>query len=241
MITSRYLIIDDDPLIRSLLSEQVRQIAPHYELLASIDNGLQGIKAIEEYQPDLIFLDVELETMTGFELLQDVHRRGNNHFHTIFISAYTYYAIKALRIGAMDYLLKPFDPEELRQAIERFERILIAERTESLQDISQNALASVKPAERISSLQTKEGEKLISTSSILYLEGERNYTSIHYTDGGKKLMSKTLGDTQMQLDPTQFFRCHKSYIINRQYVKGRPQRNILLMRNYQRIPISRRR
>lgn len=241
IMPSRYLIIDDDPMIRDILAVQIEKIAPHYQLLASSVNGEKGIKAIEAHKPNLVFLDVELDDMTGFELLQSVHRRGSYDFHTIFISSYTYYAIKALRIGAMDYLLKPFDPKEIQQAIKRFEQILASENNKRLSGISEQALVNLHPAERILSLQLRDGETLISVESILFLEGERNYTSIHYTDGSKKLTSKTLGDTQMMLDPDQFFRTHKSYIVNRQHIKGRPQRNVILMLNYQRIPISRRR
>ncbi|MEL6845218.1 MAG: LytTR family DNA-binding domain-containing protein, partial [Bacteroidota bacterium] len=169
------------------------------------------------------------------------HRRKTDDFQTIFISSYTYYAIKALRIGAMDYLLKPFDPKEIQQAIKRFEQILTTERPKQISGISNQKLEELKPSERILSLQLREGESLISVESILFLEGERNYTSIHYIDGTKKLTSKTLGDTQMMLDSNQFFRTHKSYIVNRKHIKGRPQRNVIMMRNYQRIPISRRR
>ncbi|MEL6592635.1 MAG: LytTR family DNA-binding domain-containing protein [Bacteroidota bacterium] len=241
IMPSRYLIIDDDPMVRSILAVQIQKISPHYQLLASSANGEEGIEAIVQHQPDLVFLDVELDDMTGFELLQAVHRRKTDDFQTIFISSYTYYAIKALRIGAMDYLLKPFDPKEIQQAIKRFEQILTTERPKQISGISNQKLEELKPSERILSLQLREGESLISVESILFLEGERNYTSIHYIDGTKKLTSKTLGDTQMMLDSNQFFRTHKSYIVNRQHIKGRPQRNVIMMRNYQRIPISRRR
>jgi len=113
------LIIDDDPFIRDLLQDKLSQYLPEVEVLTTASSGLEGLQKIAHYQPDLVFLDVEMPDMTGFEML---FKLEDISFETIFITSYSHYAIKAIHFDALDYLVKPIDLGELKAAIKRYKK-----------------------------------------------------------------------------------------------------------------------
>ncbi len=184
------LIIDDNSFIIDLLSDLLRQNHPEIELLGFANNGRQGLEKINSLKPDLIFLDVEMPDMTGFEMLGQVK---DFHFQIIFITSFSHYAINAIRFNALDYLVKPIDQKELSLAIKRYKakdnltlnkkhvrQALINLKTKKVED--QNLF-----------LQTQEGMLRLALKRIIKIESDRNYSYIHLSNNTKVLSSKTLG------------------------------------------------
>lgn len=236
MKTIRSLIIDDDPFIRELLQDKLEQYFPEVEVLATGNSGNQGLQKIEEFKPDLIFLDVEMADMTGFEMLLQLSNIG---FQTIFITSYSHYAIKAIRFNALDYLVKPIDLGELKTAIQRYKKNTANYNDENLQ-LALSNLKTKNVAEHQLILQTQEGELRLTVKNIIRIEGERNYSYIYLTNHKKKLVSKTLSDLEGMLEGKGFFRSHKSFLVNRLNIKSHRNSLILVLSDDTEIPISRR-
>lgn len=211
------LIIDDDPFIQQLLKDKLNQFFSEIIILDTASNGLEGLKKINFYQPELLFLDVEMTDMTGFEMLS---RLEHISFQTIFITSYSHYAIKAIRFNALDYLLKPIDLGELRGAIRRYK---IKAKTKQAPTNVQQAIQNMK-TKQVShqklTLQTQEGELRLMLKDIIRIEAERNYSYIFLTKNRKKLISKTLSNFEELLADKDFFRCHKSHLINRHHIQN---------------------
>ena len=231
------IIIDDDPFIQDLLQDKLQQHFPEIGVLGAGNNGREGIELINTLQPDLVFLDVEMTDMTGFEMLSQLPLID---FRVIFITSYKHYAIKAIKFNALDYLLKPFDLGELKNAIRRYK--------ESRQQVSahntiQRALANLKSknfADQTLVLRTQEGELHLLLKNIVSIEGDRNYSRIHLLQNRSELVSKTLSTLEELLDDKDFFRCHKSHLVNKLHIISEPKSLSLSLSNQTTIPVSRR-
>lgn len=236
-IKIKSLIIDDDPFIRDLLQDKLAQYVPEVELYDTASSGEDGLEKIKSHRPDLIFLDVEMADMTGFEMLSKLEVVN---FQIIFITSYSHYAIKAIRFNALDYLVKPIDLGELKAAIRRYKEK--AKSVHPYKDIQQ-ALENVNTssnAEKKLILQTHDGEIRLPLKNILRIEGERNYSYIYLAGGKKKLTTKTLGDLEEILTDKGFFRSHKSHLVNISHVKSQPTSVSVLLSDETVIPIARR-
>jgi two-component system LytT family response regulator len=231
------LIIDDDPFIVELLQDKLDQHFPEVALLSTASSGREGLKKIASYSPELIFLDVEMSDMTGFEMLAQL---SDIKFQIIFITSYSHYAIKAIRFNTLDYLLKPLDLGELKKAFKRYkthsrtipqrENIALAVQNSSTKYVANHMLI----------LKTQDGALKLILRDIVHIEGDRNYSYIHLKNGTKKLVTKTLSDLEELLDSKGFYRCHRSHILNREHiieVKG----VFVILSNDLKISISRRR
>lgn len=233
----RSLIIDDDPFITDLLQDKLSLHFPEIDVISTANNGLNGIQQIEKYQPSLVFLDIEMMDMTGFEMLSQL---TTINFQTIFITSYSHYAIKAIRFNALDYLVKPINLDELKKAIQRFkDKIHRTQQKVNLNLALQNAKTQ-NIAQHKLVLQTQEGEIQLSLEHIIRLEGERNYSYIYLTNHKKKLVTKTLANLEEMLSQKGFFRCHKSFLVNGHHIKTNTNNTILTMSDNAEIPISRR-
>ena len=231
------LIIDDDPFIQELLRDKLNQYLPEVEVTGSANSGTEGLKLIEEHQPDLIFLDVEMADMTGFEMLAELK---DISFQTIFITSYSHYAIKAIRFNALDYLVKPIDLGELKQAIKRYQSNIHQNNpTGNVQQALIN-LNTQKISDQTLVLQTQEGELRLVLKNIIRVEGERNYSYIHLANNKKKLTTKTLGEMEELLGDKGFFRCHKSHLVNVSFIKSRPNSTTIVLSDELELPIARR-
>lgn len=232
------LIIDDDPFMQQLLKDKLNQTVPEARILATANSGEEGLQAIETYQPDLIFLDVEMADMTGFQMLEQVQELN---FQTIFITSFSHYAIKAIRFNALDYLMKPIDLGELKTAIRRYhENAQLSNPTQNVKQALQNFKTS-EVAEQILTLQTQDEELRLALKNIVRLEADRNYCAIYLSDGRKKVVSKTLSDMEELLDEKGFFRCHKSHLIHKIHIQKVPNSFFVHLSDGTEIPISRRR
>jgi two-component system LytT family response regulator len=237
MNSIKSLIIDDDPFVQDLLRDKLSQHLTEVEVLAVASSGADGLQKIALLQPGLVFLDVEMADMTGFEMLAQL---PEINFQTIFITSYSHYAIKAIRFNALDYLLKPIDLGELRKAIARYRtKLKEAGNNENLELALRN-MKTADVADHQLVLQTQEGEMRLVVKNIVRIEGERNYSYIHLKNGKKKLVTKTLAGLEELMVEKGFFRCHRSHLINYRYIKNIQNSISLVLSDGVEIPIARR-
>jgi two-component system, LytTR family, response regulator len=235
----RVLIIDDEASSRSALRQKLENYCENVTVMTEAENGEEGLEAIEEHRPDIVFLDVEMPRMNGFVMLQHLRQRD---FELIFTTAYDHYAVQAIRFSALDYLVKPVEVAELRSAVERA-RI---KRTDPQTDKRiENLLYNISEAREIKSriaVPAQDGLLFINISDIIYLEAESNYTFIYLIQEKRITVSRTLKDFEELLPASLFIRIHHSYIINKKavqrYIKG--EGGQVVMSNGRSLDVSRR-
>jgi two-component system LytT family response regulator len=229
----KVLIIDDEPLATELVSEYLKDF-PQFEILGICYNGFEGLKAIQEMKPDLIFLDVQMPKLNGFELLELVDQPPA----VIFTTAFDEYAMKAFDTHAIDYLLKPFSKSRFAKAIEKFLQLGNFAEVDGL--IKNENNINSETANRIV-LKVKNEIKIIAVNDIKYLEANDDYVNI-YTAEGKFLKNKTLSFFEKTLEPTQFVRVHRSFIVKINEIhKLEPYEKdgyIIKLRGGEQIPVS---
>ena len=199
------IIIDDEQSARITLEAMIQKFCPGVEVCGMAGNLEEGIRLIERLQPDLIFLDIQMPGGNGFQLLEKL----NGQFPAIiFTTAYDQYALKALKLGALDYLLKPIDLLELQEAIEK-----VAPKSLENEEADSFTNWDGQPQGKLV-VSTLEGYYILKFPDIVRLEADRNYTNIHVLDGQKLVSSRTLGFFEERLPKGMFFRTHKSHIVN---------------------------
>ena len=231
------VIIDDNPFLAEALSDLLSEDYKEIELIGIGYNGQEGLKLIEEGQPELVFLDVEMPDMNGFEMLSFLKEIK---FQIIFITAHSHYAIKAIRFNALDYLVKPIVPAELRQAIKRFQKNRLKESNRKRVELALFNLQQNEATDQVLLLQLQDGDLSLILSQIVRIEGDRNYSIIHLVNHSKKLCAKNLAYFEEILSDKGFFRCHKSHLVNAFHIKAFQKEAFLLKSQELAIPISRR-
>ena len=197
------IIIDDEPLARMMVKEYL-QAYPHITVAEECNDGFEGMKAIQQHQPDLIFLDIQMPKINGFEMLELI----DNPPQVIFTTAFEEYAIKAFDAHAADYLLKPFSKERFDKAIQKLQQ----QRVNEVQAITETALQSTVPNNRI--VVKDNGKiKIIPLAQVQWLEAADDYVKI-ITAEGSFLKKKTMQYFENSLPPQEFIRIHRSYIVN---------------------------
>lgn len=231
----KIMIIDDEKHCITTLQHLLKDYTNEIEIVAVTQQSSHAKALIEEHQPNLVFLDIEMPIMNGLELLEQF---TSLPFETIFTTAYDQYAIKALRLSALDYLLKPIDKKELRNAIEKYKSQELVTTTEQVQQVKK--ITQHKIMDTLA-LSTMEGLLFIKMKDIMYMEATSSYTNIFMNNGIKYLASKTLVTFEEVIDESMFFRAHKSYIINlksiKQYIRG--EGGEIIMENGTSISLSR--
>jgi two-component system LytT family response regulator len=210
----RVLIVDDESLARELVRKYLESV-PGMEIVAECENGFEALKAIQELKPEIVFLDIQMPKLDGFELLEVLDEKPE----IIFTTAFDQYAIKAFEMNAVDYLLKPFSKERLVQALEKArQRITTAPGTPSHAEKMQKHLdEGPKTLERVI---TRLGSKItvIPVEKIKYIESADDYVMIH-SDTGRHLKEKTMKYFEQHLPGDRFIRIHRSYIVNISEIK----------------------
>ncbi len=206
------LIIDDEKNNRQLISDLLKQHFPNVEVIGEADGVVSGIEAIKQLSPELVLLDIRMEDGDAFDLLNQL---GNIDFKIIFITAYEEYALKAIKFSALDYLLKPVILKELKHAIEKAEKQLIADLQLQLTELTNNLKPNKK--KRIV-LHSAEKLQLIPVQEIIRCEAERNYCMFFLENGKKIMVSSPMKDFVDILSEQGFFRLHKSHLVNLSYV-----------------------
>ena len=230
------LIIDDEPLARLIVKEYLQNY-PQIELAQECNDGFEGVKAIQQHHPDIIFLDIQMPKITGFEMLELI----DNPPATIFTTAFDEYAIKAFESHAVDYLLKPFSKERFDKAIQKWlgqnNTPVLKSNTQALMEtVSQSPVQShrivVKTAGKI---------KIIPVDEIHYLEASDDYVKIH-TKEGNFLKNKTMSHFEQLLDADIFTRTHRSYIVNIQQITRiepyEKESYLVILKSGAQVPVS---
>ena len=215
------IAIDDELHCLETLSIMLSEWCPQVQLIDQCRSAKQGLEAIEKIKPDLVFLDIEMPVMNGFELLEQFKEIP---FAIIFTTSYDQYAIKAIRFSALDYLLKPIDPSELKQAIKKVEEQRHFPLAEQFQMLLRQINGKNTGFNKIA-VPTAEGFELIPSGDVLYLEANDNYTHLFLKDKNKVIACRTLKEMEEQIrDFTFFIRVHHSYMVNlnevAKYVRG---------------------
>lgn len=216
----RSIIVDDEQKSRESLRILLEDFCENVEILALCQNVAEGINAIREHQPDVVFLDIQMQRETGFDLLS---RIDPVDFEVIFTTAHAEYAIKAFKFSAIDYLLKPIDIDDLQKALEKVEQKQHQNISGRLEHLIQN-LKSSTPENYKLALPTTDGLVFIRLNDILYCEASSNYTVVYSSNKNKYVVSRTLKQYEDLLTEHNFFRIHNSYLINlnavKKYVRG---------------------
>ncbi len=233
MTILRTIIIDDEPDSVKLLQIQLQQNCPSAHVVGCYTNSLKASQEMEKLNPDLLFLDIEMPVMNGFEILEKILHLN---FSVVFITAYNQYALKAFRFNALDYLVKPIETKDLIEAISKAEKRVMP--TSSQLALLQKQLRG-EPVTKIA-IPGQHGVSFIDLNEIVYSEASNNYSKLILTDGRHFLISKTLKDVQEVLEEEHFLRVHRQYIINLNHVKQfNRNEGVLTMTNGQHIPVAR--
>jgi two-component system, LytTR family, response regulator len=235
----RAIVIDDESNSRNSLRQKIITYCPQVTIVAEAADGEEGIKAIETHKPDIVFLDVEMPRMNGFTMLQQL---AHKNFELIFTTAYDHYAVQAIRVSALDYLVKPIEIASLKEAVARaMERKQPNTPNQRIETLLYNLLDEKNANARIA-IPSMEGLQFVAIADIIYLEAESNYTFIHLQPAGRITVSKTLKDFEELLPSGIFIRIHHSFIINknhiRKYLKG--EGGQVLMSNGKMLDVARR-
>jgi len=210
------VIIDDEAHCIETLRFEIKRYCPEIEVIATASNGSVGIEIIQKLKPDLVFLDIEMPDMNGFNVLQSL---GDFDFHLIFVTAYDQYAIKAFKYSAIDYLLKPLDGEDLANAMKRIDKnVRIQNRSDQLQHLLSH-LKGDSSAQKKVGLPVGYTIEFVFIKDIIRVEASGNYSISYLSDGRKLTMTKTLKEIELILESDNFFRIHKSHLINKEYIK----------------------
>ena len=233
---NKVIIIDDEPLARLIVTEYLQNTSD-MEIVAECNDGFEGIKAISQHQPSLIFLDIQMPKINGFEMLELLP----NAPAVIFTTAFDEYAIKAFEANAIDYLLKPFSKERFDQAIEKWNNKQATENKQQLQQFIEN---TVKQPEERSRIVVKKGSdiRIIPVEEVYFIEAYDDYVKIFLKDS-YYLKKKTMNYYEEVLDENNFVRVHRSFIINLNHltkIEALEKNNyVAILKNDNRIPISR--
>jgi two-component system LytT family response regulator len=210
------IIIEDELHSREFLKNIITTYCPELELVAMASGVEEGVIAIKEYKPEIIFLDIEMQTGTGFDLLQQF---PDPEFDVIFTTAYDHYAIKAIKFSAIDYLLKPIEIEELQNAVKKVTTKKATDHNQlALQMLLKNLQAPQKGEQSIT-LATSEGLEFVPLQNIIRIEASGPYSYFFLKSGKKIMVSRHLKEYEMMLNDHGFFRAHNSHIININEVK----------------------
>ncbi len=240
MITA--VLIDDEQHLRDGMKRLLELYGQEIQIVAEADSVKTGILALENHNPQVVFLDINLTDGTGFDILENLSKKGKIAFQIIFITAHEQYALKAFKFSALDFLLKPVDPEDLQKTISKIKEVLKSSNTfEHIDLLLENIRKKVDNFKRIA-LSTQDGIHLFEVSDIIRCESEDNYTKFHIKNHKPLLISKTLKEYEELLSEHGFERIHQSHLINLSYLKSyiKNDGGYVIMSDNANLPIAQR-
>ncbi len=231
------IIIDDEPDCVKLLALQLKMYCPQVQVAAECTASDDGLQKIKELSPDIVFLDIEMPVMNGFQLLE---KTGDIQFSLVFVTAYDQFAVKAFRFSALDYLLKPIDGKDLKAAVQKAEQRHWPHK-QQLNMLKQHIHGNEKKYPDKIALPYQNGVTFAEIKNIVYCESENNYTRFHTADSQQYMVAKTLGDIQEVLEERNFLRVHRQYLVNLNHIKKyvRGEGNYLVMSTDATVPVAR--
>lgn len=232
----RAIIIDDEVHGINCLKLLIEKHIPEVRIVGETTEALEGITLIENYRPEMVFLDINMPHLNGFDLL---HRLKFRNFNLIFTTAHQEYAIQAIRMNAVDYLLKPIDIDDLKETVNRIKNNLITKKTSGLNELleeAKNDSSSKIP------FHTKDKIEYLNKNDILRMESESNYTHIFTTTGHRFTVSKTMGEYENLLcnKDNHFMRVHQSHIVNLNHIIRFVRENggLIITKDHSEIPLA---
>ncbi len=235
----RAVIVEDELRSRETLSGLLKLYCKNLEVVGMAENVHEGKKVIQQKNPDVVFLDIQMPDGSGFKLLEQIEKI---EFDVIFTTAYDQFAIKAIRYSALDYLLKPIFPDDLVNAVNKAEKNKRSQKSNSnikvlLENINRPA---AEPPKII--LSTSEKINIVKVDEIVRCESDNYYTMFYFTNEKKLLISKTLKEQEELLSEYNFIRPHKSHLVNVKYIKSylKTDGGVILMEDGSKVPVSRR-
>ena len=232
------VLVDDEKNALEMMEWLLKTYCPQVEVAAMCTSAEEGLVAIKKHQPDVVFLDIEMPKMNGFDMLEQFEEL---FFDVVFCTAYDQFALKAFRYSALNYLLKPVDPDDLVATVHRIEKVKTTPTKEQFQLLLQNIQQPLKSTPQRIALSHNDGLIFVPTADIIYCEAESNYTCIYLSDGKKIMVSKVLKDLDEALSGPDFYRVHSSFLINvnriKKFVRG--DGGYLVMDNDAPVSISR--
>ena len=232
----RVVIVDDEPLARVVVREYIT-MHPGVEVVAECANGFEAVKAVSELSPDLVFLDVQMPKLSGFEVLELIGRQ----VPVVFTTAYDQYALRAFDVHAIDYLLKPFNEQRFAEALARARERLAARDTAPVDALVSETRAKQTPLERV---LIRDGSQVhvLPVDKIDYVEAQDDYVAFR-SEGKSYLKDQTLGVTEALLDPARLVRIHRSYLLNLERIARvelyAKDSRIAILRDGTKLPVSR--
>ena len=233
------ILVDDEPDGIRTLKKMLESHCPNVEVAATCSNAASAKQELERIRPDVVFLDIQMPGKSGLDLLTEMPEKD---FEVIFVTAHNEYMLQALQYSAADYLLKPVDEDRLIEAVQRVETRIQAEKKEWTETLMHNLNKAGTPSEMRLCLPTLKGFIVVKLDDIIYCEAERSYTIFHL-DGKKTVtVSKSLIEYDNLLQETQFFRIHKSFLVNLNHIKEyqRGEGGLVIMTDNAEIEVSRR-
>lgn len=211
----RCILVDDESNSLEMMEWLLQTYCPEVKVEALCNSAESGMQAIAKYRPDVVFLDIEMPHMNGFDMLEQFDKL---YFDVVFCTAYDQFAIKAFKYSALNYLLKPVDPDDLKETIRRIQAKQAIPTREQLELLISGIRTTQKQTVNRIALTTSDGMIFVSTADILYCEAESNYTSV-VLQNKKIVVSKTLKEIDEALSGPDFYRIHNSFLININHVQ----------------------
>jgi two-component system, LytTR family, response regulator len=233
------IIIDDEKKSRETLFFLLERYCPNVNVVAQADGYVSGMAAIKEVTPDVLFLDIQMPDGNGFKLLEDI---GNINFDVIFTTAFDQYAIKAIKYSALDYLLKPIAPDDLKAAVEKMEKKKTGDDARTNINFLLENIKNKNTDFKKIVLSTSEGMYVVEIKNIIRCESDDCYTYFFMEDGKKVIVSKTLKEIEELLGEYNFLRPHRSHLINTIHIKNyiKTDGGTVIMSDGCHVPVSRR-
>ncbi|MEO6231651.1 MAG: response regulator [Ferruginibacter sp.] len=234
----RCILIDDEADSLEVMEMLLTTYCPQVKIEAVCNSAEKGIEAINQYKPDVVFLDIEMPNMNGFDMLE---KFDELFFDVVFVTAYHQFAIKAFRFSALNYLLKPVDPDDLVKTIDRVEKKKAAPLKEQMELLMQHMRSAEKQTISRIALTTSDGLLFVSTADIIFCESDSNYTKVVLKEDKKILVSKPMKEIDETLSGPDFYRIHNSFLINLKHIKKyvRSDGGYVVMNNGSVVSISR--
>lgn len=230
------IIIEDEAQSQVQLIKLLNKYCPEISIVGQADNVESGLLLFYEKKPDTIFLDIELGTESGFDLLQAI----NTHtFSVIFTTAHNKYSLKAIKYAALDYLLKPVQLHELVRAVEKAKVAINKENLNQQLELLLNGIKNSSSESQSIAIPQSRDIRIIRLMDIIYLESENNYTKFHLIENEQLLVSKGIYYYDELLSRNNFIRIHQSYLVNKAFIKSISSSNEIVLFNKERLPISR--
>lgn len=233
------IIIEDEQQSAEVLNLMLKKFSDIIEVVDICNTPAKGVESIQKKSPDLVFLDIEMPRMNGFEMLKKL---GPIDFNIVFTTAYNKYAINAIKISALDYLLKPIDKDELARAIRKCQLNLEQRDMGYKMDVLLKNLSQHNALEKTLTLASVDGVRFIKMKDIIRLEAKGRYTKFYLNNKEVIVSSRTLGDFEDTLAANEFFRIHETHIINLLYIdRFHKGNNYVLLSDKTELPLARRR